>query len=457
MTQLKIKAISKKKLQNNLRWHALVLLDKVENKAEYSNIVIGNFIKETEFDERDRRLIVQIVYGVIQNRYSLDFYMENIIKGKKIDKWILSLLRMSLYQMLYLDRIPEYAVVNEAVLIAKTNGHRQLGNFVNALLRKFMREDKRQFSEIETINERLGIQYSIDLWIVDYLLKYLEPERVETLLKSVQEEAYISARINPAITNRKEVIDELESEGYSVSESKLSQDGIRSLEGNLVDSKAFHEGRITIQDESSMLVARIGQIQGDENILDACSAPGGKATHIAGLLKTGHLTALDISEYKLKLVEDHLERMGLSKLATLIAINANEFKPTEGQLYDIIFLDAPCSGLGLIRRKPEIKYQKSIEDVHNLVDIQKELITNMAKLLKVGGKLIYSTCTITYEENEDLVDWFLSHHPEFDRDSISTEENIAEDIITDRGEVRIFPHQYHTDGFFISRMIKSRN
>lgn len=451
---MKIKPISKKKLSNNLRWHALILLDKVENNNQYSNVVISEFLKESTFDDRDNRLIVQIVYGVLQHRLTLNYYLQSIIEGKKIDKWILTLLRLSVYQLLYLDRVPDYAIVNESVLIAKTNGHKQLGNFVNALLRKFMRSSQLDLSEITDINESLSITYSIDRWIVDYLSDHLEVSELEALLKSVQEEAFVSARINPAKTTRQDVIKLLEAEGYDVIPSELAIDGIRSLDGNLIESKAFKEGLITIQDESSMLVGRLGDIEGHEEILDACSAPGGKASHIAGLLSTGHLTALDISDYKLNLVKEHLDRMGLSKLASLFAVNANEFNPADGKLYDIIYLDAPCSGLGLIRRKPEIKYQKSLEDVHNLVKIQKELITSMAKLLKEGGKLIYSTCTISYEENEKLIDWFLENNLNFKRQEISIEDHIPVDIINERGEIRISPEQYHTDGFFISRMIK---
>lgn len=451
---MKIKPNSRKKLKNNLRWQALVLLDKIENNQEFSNIVINEFLSGSDFDERDNRLLVQIVYGVVQRRYTLDYYLKPFTKGKKIDKWIQSLLRMSIYQLVFLDRVPDYAVVNEAVLIAKTNGHRQLGNFVNAILRQFMRAPLPDLSAIKNDINRLSIQYSIDEWIVDYLAHDMALNELEELLASIIEEPYISARVNTTLISRDEVMERLEKEGSKTVKSELSPEGIRLLEGSLVSSAVFKEGLITIQDESSMLVAPLGKIKGNERILDACSAPGGKATHMASRLTTGHLTALDISEDKLNLVRDHLERMGLSESATLIPIDATKYQPREDSMYDIIYLDAPCSGLGLIRRKPEIKYNKSTQDVDNLADIQKKLISHVSRFLKPGGRLIYSTCTITKDENEELIDWFLTTHTGFSHDKITVQDGVPADIITDRGEVRILPHYYHTDGFFISRLIK---
>lgn len=204
-----------------------------------------------------------------------------------------------------------------------------------------------------------------------------------------------------------------------------------------------------------MLVAPLGQLRGDEAVLDACAAPGGKATQIASYLTTGHLQALDLSASKLKKLAQHAERMGLQDKLTIQVADARYFVPDTQMLYDVIYLDAPCSGLGLMRRKPEIKYQKSKEAIQSLVNLQAQLLDHVAGLLKPGGRLIYSTCSIAYEENEWQVNAFLDRYPDFARQAIQKEEVKQADLITDQGDIRIWPHQYETDGFFISRLSKN--
>lgn len=452
---MKIKQRSKKQLIKNLRWHSLVLLDKIENQNEFSNVAIDDFLKNTPLDERDNRLVVQIVYGVIQNKLTIDYYLAPYVSGKKLDDWVLTLLRASVYQLVYLDRIPSHAVVNEAVQIAKTNGHGGVGNFVNAILRRFTRTERLDIDDIENKTERLSVKYSISPWIVDYFLQHQTAQEVNELLESLQQVPFVSARVNTNKKSRKEVMESLYSEGFDTLESEISTVGIRSVNGNLIHSTAFKEGWLTIQDESSMLVAPLGHISGDEKILDACSAPGGKATHIATLLETGHLTALDLSEPKIKRVNEHMERLGLSERVTLKVEDAKKHEASDGQLYDTIYLDAPCSGLGLMRRKPEIKYDKTYQDVKDLSQIQTDLINHVSTLLKPGGKMIYSTCTMSYEENEEIVNSFLETHNNFMQSPITTEhDNVNADLITDEGNIRVWPQQFQTDGFFISRLVK---
>lgn len=452
---MKTRQKSEKKFADNLRWHALKLLDQIEHRQQYSNIIVDRFLKESPLSDQDNRLLVKIVYGVIQRRYTLNYYLEPFVKGKKMDKWVESLLRLSIYQFVYLDRIPSHAVVNEAVSIAKTNGHQGLGNFVNGVLRSFSRAERPSFEGIEDLNKRLSIQYSIEEWIVAKLLEMKTVAETEAILASLIEEPFVSARINLPVEERAALLEELKAEGFEVQASPLSPFGIRCLKGNLIYSTAFSKGQLTIQDESSMLVAPLGELKGQEQVLDACSAPGGKATHIASYLTQGHLTALDISENKLKKVADHLQRMALDDRVTLQVSDATKFNPKNNQLYDIIYLDAPCSGLGLMRRKPEIKYQKTQEDISGLAKIQAELLDHMASLLKVGGTLVYSTCTVSLEENEQALAQFIKRQPAFSIDQLTEEDNLPSDILTVDGQIRIWPNQYHTDGFFISRLTKN--
>lgn len=452
---MKTRQKSEQKFADNLRWHALKLLDQIEHRHQYSNIIVDRFLKDSQLSNQDNRLLVKIVYGVIQRRYTLNYYLKPYIKHRKVDKWVESLLRLSVYQLVYLDRIPSHAVVNEAVSIAKTNGHQGLGNFVNGVLRSFIRSERPSFVDITDVSERLSIQYSIEKWIVDKLLEMKNFEETEAILASLIEEPFVSARINLPVDKRSQLMDDLKAEGFDVEESPLSPFGIRCLKGNLIYSQAFADGLLTIQDESSMLVAPVGNLKGNEQVLDACSAPGGKATHIASFLNEGHLTALDISESKLKKVSEHLHRMDLKEKVTLHVSDATKFNPKNDRLYDIIYLDAPCSGLGLMRRKPEIKYQKTQDDVLGLAQIQSELLEHMASLLKVGGTLVYSTCTVTVEENEQTLIEFIQRHPNFSIDKFNEEDNVPSDIVTNEGQIRIWPNQYHTDGFFISRLIKN--
>lgn len=451
---MKIKNRSKQRLHRNVRWYTLIAIDQVEHHQQYSNVVIDNILAKAPLDERDRRLMTTIVYGVIQRRYTLDYYLEPFIQGKSVDPWVLSLLRLSVYQLIYMDRIPQHAVVNEAVRIAKINGHEGLGRFVNGVLRNFLRESLRDVDAIESRIDRLSVRYSIEPWIIEYLDSHLQESELIMLLDSLLTIPHLSARINPRLTTREELIQQLLDEGIQAEMSDLSPYGLIIKNGDIFTSNAFKNGYLTIQDESSMLVAPIGQIQGDEQVLDACSAPGGKATHIASLLETGHLMALDISANKMERVVEHMHRMGLSDTFSYKVIDALKFIPSEGMLYDIIYLDVPCSGLGLMRRKPEIKYVKNYHDIQSLSEIQSQLIHHYADYVKPGGYIVYSTCTLSYEENEDIIHQFLLDRPDFAIEPITQSDNMNQDLVNETGYIRIWPHQFGSDGFFICRLTK---
>ncbi|OFK56082.1 16S rRNA (cytosine(967)-C(5))-methyltransferase [Globicatella sp. HMSC072A10] len=454
---MKIKQRSEKQLANNVRWQALKLIHQIEYENQYSNVLIDQTLQHTHLNELDQKLLVQLVYGVVQRRLTLDYYLEPFIKGKKVDTWIASLFRLSVYQLLFLDKIPDHAVLNEAVEIAKTNGHGGLGKFVNAILRQFKRQPLRVLPDKTTaLYDYLSIQYSMPLWLVEQLSHWLgdQSEQLELLLKSLLKTPHLSARVIANTDQRQEIQQQLQTEQVITEPSKVSPYGLIVQSGDLIHSNVFKEGRVTIQDESSMLVAPLGKIIGTEQILDACSAPGGKATHIAQLLTTGHLTALDLSSYKLKKVDQHLQRMGLVKKVTTQQADASKFLPKNNVLYDTIYLDAPCSGLGLMRRKPEIKYEKQAQDLVELAKIQAEILNHVASLLKPGGVLVYSTCTLAPIENEQMVDQFLANHTDFQLDPIQPEELLQADLLNSAGQIRVWPHQYHTDGFFISRFVK---
>lgn len=454
---MKVKVKAKHKLKSYLRWDMLYILDKIDQGGEYSNVVLDRYIQNSKRDQRDIDLLVRVVYGSVQRRKTLDFLIEPYIQGKKVDSWVRSLLRMSVFQMVYLDRIPNYAIVDDAVTIAKTNGHQGLGKFVNGVLRQFMRQPLRSIELIKDPIKRLAITYSIDDWLVEYFSKHLSEESLEVFLASLNEEPLISARINLLKITQKQAIDWFNLRGMPVEGSPISSFGLRFEKKTPIHSDLFKEGALTIQDESSMLVAPLGQLKGHEKVLDACAAPGGKATHIASLLDNGHLWALDISKRKLKILADHLDRMNLSDRVTLHATDALKYSPDFQDLFDVIYLDAPCSGTGLMRRKPEIKYRKDQTSIDSLCQIQDQLLEKAASLLKPGGRLIYSTCSLVYEENEYQVQSFLKKHSNFMIDPVKEEEGVPKKLLTEEGYIRVWPQVYHTDGFFISRFIKSKD
>ena len=451
---MKIKARSHQKLKNNLRWDMLLLLDQIEEQGEYSNMAIDQYLSQTKRSELDSNLVVKVVYGSLQRRLTLDYYLKDFLKGK-IESWVRSLLRLSIYQALYLDRVPQHAIVNEAVEIAKVNGHQGIANLVNGVLRNFFRQPLKALDQIADPLERLSIQYSLPQWLVVYFQKHLSPDSLQAFLASLNQRPHLSARINGLADQRSELQRELHDQGCRVTLSQVSPYGVRIESGPALSSPAFKAGHFTIQDESSMLVAPLGKLQGDERVLDACAAPGGKATHIASFLTSGRLTALDISARKLNILSQHAQRMGLADKIKIRATDALKFEPDSKKPFDVIYLDAPCSGIGLMRRKPEIKYLKDYDQVLELAELQEQLFDHLLSLLKAGGRLIYSTCTLTYEENEELVAKLLAKHSNLEIEAIQSHEVLQEDLLTNQGFIRVWPHQFETDGFFISRFIKN--
>ena len=456
---MKVKPQAAKRLKHNVRFQALQILVEIDWHDQYSNVLLNRALSQTELKPVDQGLLVNLVYGSIQHRLTLDFYLEPFIKGKKLEPWIRSLLRMTIYQMLYLERIPDHAAINEAVNIAKLNGHAGLAGLVNGVLRNFRRQELRSLDTVTDPIEALSIQYSVAPWIVALLQKQYDQASLADLLASLNQRPRLTARIQAHPNERDQILAQLTAAGYQVEAGNLSPYAIESLDGRILEPPAFQAGRLTIQDESSMLVAPIGRPVAGQRLLDACSAPGGKATHMAFLLQNGHLDALDISQAKLDLVAGHMKRLGLSQqeglTISLHATDALDFMPPSGTLYDIIYLDAPCSGLGLMRRKPEIKYTKQASDIEALSKLQSQLLDHVASLLKPGGTLVYSTCTLAQAENRDQVKAFLARRPDFQLSPIGAEEVQGASVLAADGMIEVLPQDYLTDGFFIARMTKS--
>lgn len=446
------------KIKESSRYLAMEVLDRVEKSQSYSNIELNHNLSASKLSPEDKALTSRLVYGVLQRKMTLDFYLSDFLSSKrKIESWVRQLLRLSTYQAVYLDRIPAHAIIDQAVQIAKERGHAGTGKFVNAVLRNLQRQELKKLSSIKDPLDRLAISYSMPKELLKLLMDDYGDEQAKTMAQSFLEEPHASARVNLKHISQTQAIDSLKEDGWEAEPSPLSQWGIRMKQGHWVESRAYKKGWITVQDESSMLVAEAMAIDPHHQVLDACAAPGGKSTHIANYLdseKGGRLLACDIHDHKIKLIQDNAERQGFSDVFSYQKMNAKEaVHQLQGQSFDRILVDAPCSGFGLLKRKPEIKYTKSVQDIKKLSQVQREILDGTAPLLKSNGILLYSTCTVFKEENDRVVANFLADHPEFSMHSLSL-HSPTKGLIQLDGPLQILPQDFHTDGFFLCALEK---
>lgn len=446
-----------KNKQKNVREAALEILVLIEKNQSYSNLLLNNVIKKNELDPKDIGLLTELTYGTLQRKMTLDFFLSPfLMKNKKLENWVRQLLRMTVYQMVYLDKIPDRAAIFEAVEIAKKRGHKGISSLVNGVLRSIQREGLPAFEAIEDPIERLAVSTSHPHWLVKRWVMQFGYEETKEMCELNLTAPVMTGRVNTTKIDREKCLALLEEEGFSVEASTIVPEAILCYKGNLANSNVFKQGFITIQDESSMLVALSLGVNENQHVLDACAAPGGKTTHIAEKLnRTGEVISLDLHEHKVKLIRENAERLGLSNIKAETLDSRHVQDHFEKESFDRILLDAPCSGLGVLRRKPDIKYTKKEEDVFQLQKIQKTLLDSVSPLLKKGGILVYSTCTIDQEENHQVVEAFLKQHPEFERDN-SVSDRMPDPIkpIVKNGEMQILPQHMNSDGFYIACLRK---
>jgi 16S rRNA (cytosine967-C5)-methyltransferase len=327
---------------------------------------------------------------------------------------------------------------------------------VNGVLRSLQREGLPSLDVISDPIERLSIETSHPEWLVKRWVSQFGMERTKEMCEVNLTAPLQTARVNLTKTTIRECIEDLDEEGFLIEKSPIIPEAIRALKGNLAFSRAFKKGMITIQDESSMLAAYALAPNENELILDACAAPGGKSTHIAETMKlTGGVISLDLHEHKVKLINENAKRLGLGNIRTIAMDSRNAGEHFEKEYFDRILLDAPCSGLGVMRRKPDMKYTKKEQDLNQLSTIQQNLLKSVSPLVKKGGILVYSTCTVDKEENENTVFTFLQEHPEFEVD-VTLKERMPEAIqpLVTEGYLQILPQDFGSDGFFIACLRK---
>ncbi|WP_110898620.1 16S rRNA (cytosine(967)-C(5))-methyltransferase RsmB [Paenibacillus barcinonensis] len=442
---------------------AVKVLSAVEQDGAYSNLELNRRLKEAELSSADAGLATELVYGTIARRNTLDYYLERFVaKGvAKLQPWVRSLLRISVYQIIYLDRIPEHAVVSEAVNLAKKLGHQGISGMVNGVLRNMIRNrEQLQIPSHLPVAERISLEHSHPLWMVERWIRQYGEATTEAICRANNEPPAVSVRVNATMTTRAKMMEEMASSGAVVEASRLSPDGILVRSGgNMALTSWYRDGLFSVQDESSMLVAEAVAPEEGQRVLDCCAAPGGKTAHMAEKMQDrGQIIANDVHAHKRELILEQAERLGLGCIDAVTGDALDLNKRYAEASFDRILLDAPCSGLGVIRRKPDVKWSKSASDIEDISSLQSELLDRVAPLLKPGGILVYSTCTIEAAENEDMVAGFLSRHPEYQAMETSNwSQSEARSWKAVNGGVQILPQDAHSDGFYIARLTRTVN
>ncbi|MCZ2257075.1 16S rRNA (cytosine(967)-C(5))-methyltransferase RsmB [Sporosarcina sp. G11-34] len=444
---------NKKIWNGNVRDAALSILIEINDNQAYSNLLLHRTIEKYGIEAKDRGLLTELTYGTLQHRMTLDYYLEPFVRGK-LDKWVRELLRMSLYQIVYLTKIPPHAVVHEAVEIAKRRGHKRIAPTVNGILRSVLRKGVRSLDTLEDGVAKIAIETSHPEWLIARWIELYGEEDATAMAHENNNPAPIAMRVNTVKMTRDEAIVALESEGFEVSPGDIVAESLISNSGNPANTEAYKKGLVTIQDESSMLPVNALDLVPGMRVLDMCAAPGGKTTHIAEKMNNeGEVFAHDVHNHKIKLIETNAERLGLTSI-TAKSGDSRKLVDVYGEAsFDRILLDAPCTGFGVIRRKPEIKYVKNESDLEGLLTIQSELLETAEKLIKPNGIIVYSTCTVEYKENRGMVEKFLKTNENMELIPLPTLKD-NKNLAIEGDTLQVLPQHFGGDGFFVAALRK---
>jgi 16S rRNA (cytosine967-C5)-methyltransferase len=446
--------------RRNVRRLASDILAKVDSRKAYADILLDQALNATALNERDRALLTELTYGTLRWRGNIDGQLSRYLRQPlaKTDPLIRNLLRVSVYQLRFLDKIPDYATVNEAVELARNHSGGKSAGFVNAVLRNFLRGKDRVIGlapKDESV-AGLAVTYSHPEWLVKRWIDEFGAEAAKTLMRANNQRSTLVLRVNSLKCTREKLLDRFLEAGIKAEATQWSPQGISVLSGPAVDKlSGFAQGYFQIQGEASQLVAYLLSPLPGERILDACAAPGGKSTHLGELMKDeGELVAIDISARGIVKIRDNAARLGLKSLRVLSADASAELADKLREPYDRVLVDAPCSGLGTLRGHPEIKWHRDENDIRRLSRLQSKILSRVAGYLKPGGALVYATCTLSREENEEIVESFLAHHKEFElEDAARYLPGQATHMVREKYFIAL-PHRDNTDGFFAARMRK---
>ncbi|MGE5443157.1 MAG: 16S rRNA (cytosine(967)-C(5))-methyltransferase RsmB [Ignavibacteriales bacterium] len=439
---------------------AFKILNRVLFEGAYPDMVLRSaFKKNPDLTSMDKALLTELVYGVIRWLGKLDYIIGILAERRVNKKEILNILRIGIYQLLFLGGVPDYAAIFETVNVAKGIYGERIARFVNAILREFLRSRENINYPVKKSNpiSYIVINYSFPQWLVERWVDAFGMDYTEKLCDSLNQIPLLTGRVNTLKTTRGDLIRGIRDRDIEVVRTKYSPTGISFLTDlNPAEIPEFRLGLFTVQDEGAQLISYLLDPKLGEKILDACSSPGGKSTHIAELMENrGEIIACDINLSRLKLVELQSRRLGVEIIKTICADASNK-RFLEKERFDKILVDAPCSGLGTIRRNPDAKWKKTWSDMLELSEIQFRILSETSARLKVNGIIVYSVCTLMEEENEGMIQRFLSAHPEFKIDLEIESNSPIKGFLDKNGFFISDPVRHNMDGFFAVRLRKIR-
>lgn len=424
-----------------VRLRAVEILYEIEEREGYANLILRKSLPSLNLSLKEKGFITELVYGILRWKLTLDEIWKIYVKNpENLSLWTKILLRMAVYHKYFLKNTTIPVAMNEIVEIAKIKTKKEK-NLVNAVIRKITSDN----INIEKFPE--DIRYSHPSWILNEWRDYLGEETALKISEWNNSPSFTTIRLNPLKTNKEELKKLLEKDRIKVRDGFLVPQSLILEQGfSFEDYSLFQEGYFTVQSEASMLTSIILDPKPREKVADLCSAPGTKSTHLAEIMKNeGEILSIDKNESRIKLINKNAQRLGINIIKTLNS-DILELPESLNETFDKVLLDAPCTGLGVLKHKPEIKWRRKREDIYELSRLQYSLLERGAKLLKKGGGILYSTCTLTWQENEGVVLSFLQKNPSFSLKNFSFNDKIYPGIM------RIIPYEFKTDGFFIALM-----
>lgn len=439
-----------------------VLLE-ITRDGEYSHIALRNVLSKYQYlDKKERAFITRVTEGTLEHMIEIDYIINQFsnVKVNKMKPVIRCIMRSAAYQLKYMDSVPDSAVCNEAVKLATKKGFHTLKGFVNGVLRNIARNiDKIEYPAEENYVEYLSVKYSMPPWILEQWLAVFDKKTVECMLEDFLKEKPTTIRCNLNQCSVEELVETLQNEGVTVERHPYLPYALWiSGYDYLADLMSFQTGMFYVQDISSMLVAHLANPTQGDAVIDVCAAPGGKSIHVAELLKgTGRVEARDLTDYKVSLIQENIERTQMKNM-TAVKWDATVLDENAVGTADVVIADLPCSGLGVMGKKTDLKYKMTLESAKELAALQKEMLSKVQAYVKPEGTLIYSTCTIHTRENMENVNWFLNQYPEFELVPIQTllPEELRKSVEKE-GCLQFLPGVHKSDGFFIAKFRKVKH
>lgn len=441
----------------------LGILLEVTRDGQYSHIALRNVLNKYQYlDKKERAFITRVTEGTLEHMIELDYIINQFSKVKvnKMKPVIRCIMRSSVYQLKYMDFVPDSAVCNEAVKLATKKGFHTLKGFVNGVLRNIARNlDNITYPDKSDYLEYLSVRYSMPTWILEQWLSAYSNETVERMLVDFQKEKPTTIRCNLNRCSVDELVESLKNEGVNVEKHPYLPYALWITGYDyLADLLSFQEGMFYVQDISSMMAAHIASPKEGDTVIDVCAAPGGKSLHVAELLRgTGHVEARDLTDYKVSLIQENIERNGAANM-TAVKWDATILDQDSVETADVVIADLPCSGLGVMGKKTDLKYKMTSEMQNELAALQKNILSQVQAYVKPEGTLVYSTCTINPKENMDNVQWFLENYKEFEL--VPIEGLLCEELreyVEKEGCLQFLPGIHASDGFFIAKFRKVKH